>query len=378
MDDSRVKILYYSEGWGYGGIERFIMNTVSQLDPREFSFDIFCTHDWADAYDEDITRLGGTRKVVFKGHKPGFATRLRASTRAWEEMIEDGGYDVVHVNTMNGVGLVYAHIARQHGVPVRIVHAHNSGFGAGGRAIKQVAHTLGKSRYGDDPTIRFAVSSEAGSYLFDGRPFSVLPNTVDEDRFAFDSEAREGMRAAYGIPSESLVFGSCGRIAEAKNPLFQIDVLSRVVKDRPDAFLLLIGDGPLSADAKAHARELGIEDRLVMPGSTNEVERALSAFDVMTMPSEFEGLPMALLESLANGLPCVVSRAVPPLMREPPSVRRLALGDAAACARTVLEACESTSASERMKGPDTVRMMGYGKTSNMAELKSAYRQTRMD
>ena len=77
------KILFYSEGWGTGGIEAFIMNSIRCLDKTQFKFDVFCTHDYDNGYDDELHGLGAQRFIVFHGAKPNLLKRLSHSTRRW-------------------------------------------------------------------------------------------------------------------------------------------------------------------------------------------------------------------------------------------------------------------------------------------------------
>jgi glycosyltransferase involved in cell wall biosynthesis len=72
--------------------------------------------------------------------------------------------------------------------------------------------------------------------------------------------------------------------------------------------LVLIGLGPLEADLKALAAQLGVGDRVLFPGSRDDVYRLLPALDVFALSSRFEGLPIALLEAMATGVAPVATR----------------------------------------------------------------------
>jgi glycosyltransferase involved in cell wall biosynthesis len=311
-----TKVLFYTEAWGIGGIESFVMNTVETLNRDEFSFDIFSTHDWSDAHDERISQLHGHRYVVFKGDKPGFIKRLLASGKAWDKLLSQRRYDVVHINAMNGLGFVYSAIAKRHKIPVRIVHSHNSRFGSGSKTVKAIAHIIGKTVFGGSATSRLACSQDAGTYLFGRKKFTTVHNGIDTEKYLFDEDKRVEMRQRFGVSQDALVFGAVGRLSEAKNPLFQVDVLSNLCRKKMPAYLLLVGDGPLNEKIKAYAKGKGVANWLIMPGaatpdSAMQVQDYLSMLDVFSMPSAFEGFPIAAIEAYTNGLGLVLSDAVP-------------------------------------------------------------------
>jgi glycosyltransferase involved in cell wall biosynthesis len=71
---------------------------------------------------------------------------------------------------------------------------------------------------------------------------------------------------------------------------------------------VLIGSGPLEAALRHRSADLGLGDRSVFAGSRHDVLELLPGFDVFALSSRFEGLPIALLEAMATGLACVVTR----------------------------------------------------------------------
>lgn len=73
------------------------------------------------------------------------------------------------------------------------------------------------------------------------------------------------------------------------------------------AHFLLVGDGPLRGEVEAHVRRLGLGERVHLPGLQADVRPFLAAMDLFWSSSEFEGLPLALLEAMAAGLPPVVT-----------------------------------------------------------------------
>ena len=106
------------------------------------------------------------------------------------------------------------------------------------------------------------------------------------------------------------MIGSIGRLSYAKNYEFLIDVMSELVKRRPDAKLLLIGEGGFRTIIEEKANALGIRNHVIFAGSRSDANKLLSAMDVFALPSRFEGLPLVLIEAQVAQLPCVVSDRV--------------------------------------------------------------------
>ena len=366
------KILFYSEGWGLGGIERFVMNTVEYLNPAKFTFDIYCTHDWDQGYDAQIRMLGGHRYVSFPQEKPNLMKRLIVSTRAWGQLLRDKHYDIVHINTMNGVGLIYAQIAAMHKVPCIVVHSHNSQFGSGMYAMKQISHDLCKFLYGNVATDRLACSQEAGRYLFDNHSFDIIPNGTNTNIFRYSEIERKRVRKVLNIPDDAIVFGNVARLAEAKNPLFQLQILKKIKEHGREAYLLLVGAGALKDDILRTADDYGLTSFVRLPGTSYDPQIYYSALDVFTMPSVYEGFPMVIAEAASCGLPCLLSPAVPRLQGVIISQRRLSLDNPETWAKLIINLARSITKENRLKAWQIIEQSKYSSIATVRHLESIY------
>jgi glycosyltransferase involved in cell wall biosynthesis len=95
-----------------------------------------------------------------------------------------------------------------------------------------------------------------------------------------------------------------------KGPDVLLDAVGACVRDGMDLALTLVGDGKLRPDLERRARGLGLEDRVRFRGEltrASDVRSELDAADLFVLPSRQEGLPRAVVEAMARGLPCVAS-----------------------------------------------------------------------
>lgn len=99
------------------------------------------------------------------------------------------------------------------------------------------------------------------------------------------------------------VLGSVGRLDEQKG----YELLVEALPDLPGATAVVIGEGPLRAALEARAAELGVSDRLRLPGWSDEARGSLPTFDVFVLPSRYEGLPLSIVEAMLAGLPVVAT-----------------------------------------------------------------------
>jgi glycosyltransferase involved in cell wall biosynthesis len=115
---------------------------------------------------------------------------------------------------------------------------------------------------------------------------------------------RQEVRRQWGCCDGEVVLGCVARIEAQKNPLLLVRLLPLLP---PHVRLVWVGDGRLRPLVLEEAARRGVADRVHVDGWRSDARQRMSGFDLYVLPSQFEGLPLALLEAMAAGLPCVVS-----------------------------------------------------------------------
>jgi glycosyltransferase involved in cell wall biosynthesis len=132
---------------------------------------------------------------------------------------------------------------------------------------------------------------------------SIVYNGIEIDKFS-NPLNRASARQIFEIDETEFIFGNVGRLHEQKGHKF---LLQAFAKMRNIARLIVIGDGNTRDELVALAAKLAISDRVLFLGARADIHEFLSAIDVFVMPSLWEGQPIALLEALAIGKPCIAS-----------------------------------------------------------------------
>lgn len=140
---------------------------------------------------------------------------------------------------------------------------------------------------------------------------TILPNAIDPERFKFSESARREIRAKYGIAEDDFVIGHVGRFFPEKNHKFIIELFSEYSHNLSNCKLLLVGNGPLQSEIQKLVKQKGLENKVVFAGLQKDVVGFYCSMDVLLLPSTREAFPMTLVEAQYNGLPCLVSIAVP-------------------------------------------------------------------
>ena len=164
--------------------------------------------------------------------------------------------------------------------------------------------------------IALAVSQSTADFTIKARQLpadkvKVVYLGVPLDEFSRPRTADEiaAARAELGARPEDAVIGTVTRLHESKGNSYLVDAAALVLKERPDARVFLVGEGPLLPSLQAQAQALGLGDRFIFSGFAKDVARVLSAFDLSVFPSLWEGTPLTVFESLAMGKPIVATDA---------------------------------------------------------------------
>lgn len=137
----------------------------------------------------------------------------------------------------------------------------------------------------------------------------ILNNGVDFKRFENAKEAF-AVRQSEEIPQEAFVMGHIGSFTDVKNHKFLVEIFSELKKKNENAFLLLVGAGPLKAETEALLAEKGLTDSVRILSDRTDIPDLLNAMDIFVMPSLYEGLTVAAIEAQISGRKCVFSDTV--------------------------------------------------------------------
>lgn len=161
-----------------------------------------------------------------------------------------------------------------------------------------------------------SIVSDAGSSAdlhkrigFRSGNFVVVPNGVDSEQFRPDAGARQRAREGWGATATETLIGCVARWDPLKDHENLIGAVKMLV-DRGIAFrCVLIGRGLDAGNQHLQAmiEKWGVSDRIVLAGATSDVAAAMNGLDLHVLPSRSESLPVAVMEAMACGTPCVVT-----------------------------------------------------------------------
>lgn len=137
----------------------------------------------------------------------------------------------------------------------------------------------------------------------------IIPNGFDTERFIPSDDARKEIRAQLGIPPDSLIIGLIGRFHPVKDHAGFIKAAALFAHKVPGVFFLMAGQGvtPQNGELKRFISESGFEERFILLGERNDVEKLNASLDIAVNSSLGEGFPNAIGEAMSCGVPCVVT-----------------------------------------------------------------------
>jgi glycosyltransferase involved in cell wall biosynthesis len=102
-----------------------------------------------------------------------------------------------------------------------------------------------------------------------------------------------------GLRPETTVVGAVGRLDEQKGFKYLIEGAAQLAGDGFDGRFVIVGDGPLMAELKGSAQQLGVENYFIFTGFCSDIRPVQAAFDIQVFPSLWEGTPLTLFEAMA-------------------------------------------------------------------------------
>lgn len=303
MEKQPYRILQVVTIMNRGGAEAMVMNHYRAIDRSKVQFDFLVNREERGAYDDEIEDMGGR---IFRS--PAIRPWTYFSYFRWldgffkKHAIE---FKAVHAHLQENSGFAL-HYAKKYGIANRLATSH---------IAMPMDYKYPFRKFADyflqrSVSMRLACGKDAGAHMYGARPFEVLPNAINTDVFAFDLDMRIKKRKELGIEDNSILIGHVGRFCIQKNHKFVVKLFAEYLKRFPQAYLVLVGVGPLKESIQRLVKSLNIVERVKFLCLRDDVAELMQAFDVFFMPSRFEGLPVSVIEAQAAGLSCVISDTI--------------------------------------------------------------------
>ena len=379
-DRPPIRILHVVGTMDRGGAETWLMHILRNIDRKIFQMDFLVNTTSSCAYDDEIRALG-SRIIPCTGP----SNPIKYAPKFKQILREYGPYNIVHshIHHYNGYILRLAH---QAGIPIRVCHSHidSTALEAKSGWLRRLYLKLMDGWIDRYATIGLGCSDVASADLFGDRwkedsRWQSYYYSIDLTPFekAIDTAS---IRAELGIPAHAFVVGHVGRFHEQKNHPFLLDIFVEVLKQEPQAYLLLVGEGSLRPKIEQQVSDRHIGHRTIFAGVRPDVPSVMrGAMDVFVMPSLCEGLPLVGIEVQAAGLPAFLSEAITAeVCIVKPLVTRLSLSQPASIWADEILRSQHESSIDRTEALTIVQQSPFNIPVGVANLMKIYSSAQVE
>lgn len=304
-----VRVLWLIKGLGLGGAEMLFEMAAPHLDRDRFDYQVGYFLPWKDALVERLRQhqLPVTCFDIPRGFSLGGYRRIQRFCRQQQ-------IDVLHMH-LPVPGVMGRLAGKRAGVPAIIYTEHNLWS-----RLNLVSRTLNRLTFGINDRV-IAVSQDVADSMaprFADR-VSVINNGIDCAAVVDLAGDRAATRARLGIEADCVVVGKVANLTAKKNHELLIDAFAMLHTSVPNSRLVLVGQfADRESLLRERVRKHGLQDAVLFTGPSTEVPQLVQAMDIFAMSSNFEGLPISLLEAMSLGKPvvCTAVGGIPQVVRD--------------------------------------------------------------
>jgi len=342
--DKKTKILYLITGLHVGGAEMVLYRLLKKLNREKYEpvvVSIIPIVGIGERIEEEGIKILSLN-AKFKCN-PLIIWRVISIIKKEKPQILHSF--LFHANFLGRV------IGKLRNVPIIISSIHSEYFGG----ILREKLLKWTDRFCNITTI---VSKGAAERMIDLKVVSknklkVIYNGIDLENFPFRKlEARTKIRKELNIEENKKILISVGRLHEAKGCPYLIKAMKILKEKYPHILLIVLGEGPEGKKIEEQIKELKLEKNILLLGQKENISEYLNASDVFVMPSLWEGLPIALLEAMACGLPVVATRVggVPEVVEDGKSSFLVELKNPRGLAEKIIKTLEMSEEERKKMG----------------------------
>ena len=295
-----------------GGTRTHILQLLRGLKERGFQMTLLASTERNPSFSKDIERLRavGIRVIEIPMARQVAPLRDLAALARLRHILRTLAPDIVHTHASKA-GMLGRIAARLSGVRT-IIHTPHVYYFQGKRGLarwffrvlERMALPLAAKTVLLCESQRELARQELGTQP---ERVEVIENGVDTAHFSPRNRKRAA-REALDIGTESIVVGTVTRFMPQKGCDIFLKAMARILEQRTECRGVVVGAGPLEADLRRLAQQLGIGSRIHWRKEDNNPREIYEALDVFALSSHYEGLPYALLEAMAMALPVVATR----------------------------------------------------------------------
>ena len=293
-------------GTNRGGIETYLLK-MNQFMSADTVFDYVIEEE--SCLHEDVIKKRNGNIYYITSRTKSATQNLSDNKRLLKEL--KNTHEAIYFNLSSLSWIEPIKIAVKMGYRV-YVHSHNAEFiAANSDFLHRIVNIINKERLSNFKLNRLTCSKPAKEFMFKLQDrVEMIYNAIQPEQFVFNSKIRNEIRKEQGIQDTDKVIGFVGRLNDQKNPLFLPEIMKKIVAQRSDIKMWIIGDGPMKNALSEKISVLSLDKYIQMVGNVKNVNEYMQGMDMIILPSWHEGLPYVIVEAQTSGLRCVVSDRV--------------------------------------------------------------------
>ena len=354
-----IKVMHIAQA-SVGGVERYLYSLLKSMDSSKYeNVLVLASANGSEKFIDVSTAI----EFVGADRNISLLSDLKA-TRELRRLIKKHNPDVLYLHSSKAGAL--GRLANLGHKNVSVYNAHGWSFNIKCGAFKRNIYALIERILGHFCTHIIAISkfekeSALKRHVGNATKMSVIYNGVDLDEGTKETDDDENVLIGEleRICEDQFIVGCVARLAEQKAPDVFLRAAQAIKQQIPNAFFMLVGDGELKADCEAMAKDLGLQNSLMITGWVPNPRAYIQRFDVALLLSRWEGFGLAIAEYMREEKPVVATNtdAIPDLILDQWNGILVNIDDHQAAAEAVVTLHNDRELSKRLaaNGVDTVK-----------------------
>lgn len=334
----KIKVLFLINDLGLGGVEKLTINFANSMNREKFEVYVATLFSRPTSF---FSKKDFKDDVVLTN----FSFKSYRDLRHWfilYKFIKKNRFDVVFTQLFmaDTIGRLTAFLAR---VPVIATAIQNIIPDLPKKFIitdQLLAHLTDVCIAPSPATIKYATEV----IKFPLKKIVEVPtNCADPKRFEDLKIDKKNFKESLGVPAESRLIVTIGRLITQKGHSILLDAAPKVLAKSKDIYFLIVGDGHLEQQLKEKTKELGLSNNVKFLGSRKDTPELLAISDIFVFPSIWEGQGMILFEAFFSKIPVVASNVggIPDVVKDQETGLLVEPGNAKDLADKLLQALEN-------------------------------------
>ncbi|NQS99848.1 MAG: glycosyltransferase family 4 protein [Candidatus Omnitrophica bacterium] len=294
-----MKILLLSTHFNLGGIGIYMFSLAKGLVQKGHT--VFIASCGGDLVAK-LESIGARHFVIDIKTKSEISPKVFFARPVLSRIIKENDIEIIHAHTRVTQVLAEA-VAKSTGTPF-VTTCH--GFFKP-RLFRRIFPCWGQTCIAISEAVREHLVNDL---RFKKEAIVVVHNGIELNRFSpdkFSQQQKDQSRSGYGLKLNAPLIGTVARFSSVKGQCFLISAMKEVVRQVPEAQLLLVGEGPEKEALVSQVGELKLEDNVFFGSATMDTTVPLSIMDIFVFPSLNEGLGLAIIEAQAMELAVIAS-----------------------------------------------------------------------